>query len=103
MNLATLLKYQQIISIRDFIHNLSQITKQPTSKIYTVVKNGKKVGTYVPEQFEHEVFMEAFPMGERKYKSFFDDFDKLSFSTDDPYLSQKVDEVVYGDKSVSPN
>lgn len=56
MNLATLLKQQEIISIRAFIQQLSKITSHPTSRVYTLVKNGRKVGTYIPRQYEDEFF-----------------------------------------------
>ncbi|MFA5995164.1 MAG: hypothetical protein WCW27_01505 [Patescibacteria group bacterium] len=101
MNLATLSQEQTIISIREFIRNLSKITSKPASKIYTVVKNGKKVGTYIPEESEKEIFTAYLPYmqeaQEKKYNSFFDDYDKICYSGD-PNLSQMVDEVVYGIK-----
>jgi len=33
----------------------------------------------------------------KKYKSVFEVYDKLKFSTDDPKLSEKIDEIVYGE------
>ena len=33
----------------------------------------------------------------KKYKSVFEVYEKLKFKTDDPKLSEKVDEIVYGD------
>lgn len=100
MNLATLLKQQEIISIRDFIQKLSKITNHPTSKVYTLVKNGKKVGTYIPEQYEDEWLWptdqpQAKPY---QYTSFFDDYDKIAFSSDDQQLSQHIDQILYGKK-----
>lgn len=99
MNLATLLKQQEIIPIRDFIHRLSQITNHPTSKIYTLVKNGKKVGTYIPEEFEEELLVPMWDQSKQpRYTSFFDAYDKIAFTSDDPHLSQHIDQILYGKK-----
>lgn len=100
MNLATLLKQQEIISIRAFIQQLSKITSHPTSKIYTLVKNGKKVGTYIPEQYEDEFIVPIDQPREvpQRYTSFFDNYDKIAFSTNDPHLSQQIDQILYGAK-----
>ena len=95
--IGTFLQDQRIISVREFMQNFSKINNQPTSKLYTVVKNGQKTGTYVPEQFETEVFAPVWHAEERKYKSLFANYDKIAASTGDPNLSQKVDEIVYGE------
>lgn len=98
MNLATLLKEQEIISIRDFIQQLSKITSHPTHKIYTLVKNGKKVGTYIPEEYEEYVWPDD-PMGDdapKIYDSLFANYDKIAFKSGDPNLSMKIDDILYG-------
>ena len=32
----------------------------------------------------------------KKYKSFFDLYDKLKFKSDDPHLSERIDDILYG-------
>lgn len=81
------------------MRNLSKITSKPKSKIYTLVKNGKKVGTYVPEKYEEEVYGHRFIAvsdKEPKYTSFFDNYEKIAFSGGDPNLSQNIDKILYG-------
>jgi len=98
MNTLSILKNQKIISIREFSRNMSKITKSPTHKLYTLVKNGKKVGTYIPEKYEHEMLPpEAFEE-EKEYDSLFDNYENMVVKGGDPMLSQKVDEILYGKK-----
>jgi len=96
MNITTFLKQQEIISVREFVHNFSKITSQPKRKMYTVVKNGKKVGTYTPVEYEDEYFTNLTePVEEpKKYSSFFDNYDKMAFNGP-PDLSQRIDEILY--------
>ncbi len=97
MNLVNILQRQEIISIREFIKNLSKITSNPKKKVYTLVKNGKEVGFYIPSKYKDEVFADQFipSQEEKKYKSLLDGIDTVSFKGD-PDLSQKIDEIVYG-------
>lgn len=98
MNITTFLKQQEIISVREFVHNFSKITTYPKRRLYTVVKNGKKVGTYIPERFEDEFYTNLTPPPEeeKKYTSFFDNYDKIAFTSNDPNLSQHIDDILYG-------
>ncbi|MDD5337590.1 MAG: hypothetical protein PHS02_03850 [Candidatus ainarchaeum sp.] len=32
----------------------------------------------------------------KKYKSIFDTYDKIKFKSNDPHLSEKIDEILYG-------
>lgn len=99
MNTLLALQQQKIVSIRDFTRNMSSITSKPKYKIYTVVKNGQKVGTFIPEKFEREVWPEYCGEGEeKKYKSLFDNYDKIAFKGGDPNLSMKIDQILYGKK-----
>lgn len=95
--IGTFLQDQRIISVREFMQSFSKINDQPTSKLYTVVKNGQKTGTYVPKQFEAEVFAPVWYTGQHKYNSLLANYDKIAFSTGDPDLSQKIDDIVYGE------
>jgi non-homologous end joining protein Ku len=99
MNIKTFLQQQEIISVREFVHNFSKITSKPKRKMYTIVKNGKKVGTYTPIEYEDEYFTGLEEMIEeepKKYNSLFDNYDKIAFKTGDPLLSQKIDDILYG-------
>ena len=96
MNTLTALKQQEIISIREFIHQLSKITDFPKQKIYTLVKNGRKVGTYIPAKYEDEVFSIGLKMEKKKYHSLFDNYKQMAFTGGDPNLSQKIDQILYG-------
>ena len=99
MNTLLALRQQKIVSIRDFMRNMSSITSKPKYKIYTLVKNGKKVGTFIPEKFEHDVWPEYCGEGEtKKYQSLFDNYENMVIEGGDPNLSLKIDEILYGKK-----
>jgi len=100
MNTLTALKEQKIISIREFMRNMSKITSKPEHKIYTLVKNGKKVGTYIPEEYENYIWPEQdYGVGEEKeYDSLFDNYKNMVVKGGDPHLSQKIDQILYGKK-----
>lgn len=86
-----------VIQLHKFVHNFSKITTKPKRKMYTVVKNGKKVGTYMPVEYEEEYFTNLEePVEEpKKYASLFDNYDKMVFQGP-PDQSQKMDEILYG-------
>lgn len=99
MNTLLALKKQKIISIRDFMHNMSKITSSPTHVVYTVVKNGKKVGIYIPEKYEDEIWPEyRGEAQEKKYHSLFDNYEQMVIKGGDPHLSQKIEKILYGKK-----
>lgn len=100
MNILQVLHEQKVISVRDFIYQLSSITKNPKSKIYTLTKNGKKVGTFIPEKFEDEVFANDMiePTHDIRYHSLFDSYDEIAFTSGPKDLSTRIDEVLYGKK-----
>lgn len=58
----------------------------------------KKLDIYMPVEYEDEYFigLEEPAAEPKKYNSFFDNFDKLVFTTDDPNLSQHIDDILYG-------
>lgn len=98
MNMFQILQKQEVISIRDFMRRLSEITEKPTSPVYTITKNGKKVGTYIPEKNESEIFNEI-PLleeDEKIYTSVFDRYDEIKFEGGPPDLSMRIDEMLYG-------
>jgi len=77
---------QQIIGIKQLYTNLREITeKAQEGESYIVVRNSKPVFRIEP--------MAAVP---RHKKYTFEDLKKIRFSSDDPDLSKKVDEIVYG-------
>lgn len=100
MNTLQVTKQQRIISIREFIKELSAITSRPKEKMYTLVKNGRKVGTYIPDQYEDEILTERYfspePHEEKLYKSLFDTYNEIAFKGGPKDLSKQIDKVVYG-------
>lgn len=75
--------------------------------VRNVDKNTKKyIQTYAAERdltlgeaLREMVFLVQEHLAERKpkkYKSLFDTYEKIAFSSDDPHLSEKIDEIVYG-------
>lgn len=96
MNMLKLLQKQKIISVRDFIRQFSKMTSEPENKIYTIVKNGKKVGIFIPEKYEDEIFdMPEMYQKEKKYKSLFTNYHKIAFKGP-KNLSQNIDRILYG-------
>jgi hypothetical protein len=103
MNMLQILRKQHVLSIREFIHTLAMITSLPKNKkspVYTITKNGKHVGTFIPAEYQEEVLDTRYISDnrEKKYHSLFDRFDELAFSGDDPNLSMNIDHYVYGTK-----
>lgn len=99
MNTLDILQQQEIISIREFIKNLSQITSNPKKKIYTVVKNGKIAGFYIPQEFKDELLADMyFPeeQEEKKYDSILARHKEIAFSGGDPNLAMNIDKILYG-------
>lgn len=98
MNTLQVTNQQYIISIREFIKNLSRITDRPKEKIYTLVKNGKKVGTFIPVEYEDEVFAQKYIEVKRKgtVKSIFDHYKEISFTGGPKDLSLNMDKYLYG-------
>lgn len=92
-----MLQQQQIVSVRDFLRGFAKITSKPQKKVYTVVKNGEEVGYFIPKKHANEVLKNTgvFSSDEKKYNGL-DVFDDFRFSSGDPNLSMKVDEIVYG-------
>ncbi len=100
MNTLQILTQQRIISIREFIKNLSNITDHPKDKVYTVVKNGERVGVFIPRKYEEEMFAERYfspePNEEKLYESLFDTYKDVAFTGGPKNISQHVDRYVYG-------
>lgn len=94
MSIPAILQFQHIISIRDFVRSIAKITDQPDSKMYTIVKNGKEVGMYVPKQYKEEM-LEGWQYQPKKYHSLFANYDKIAGYTGDPTLSQTMDKLLY--------
>ena len=75
---------EKTISIREVHRNLSDITRDVLfGRPFIVTKNGQPV-------FRIE------PIEQAKPKNLREDFKHIQFSSGDPDLSQKVDEIVYG-------
>lgn len=74
-----------IIGIKQLYRELPKITKQvKKGKRFIVVNRSKPVFEIIPHEEE------------KKKKYTFKDLAKLKFKSGDPYLSEKVDEIVYG-------
>ena len=98
MNSWQALKDQKIVSIREFSKNMSKITSSPTHKLYTIVKNGKEVGTFIPTKYEDEFLPPEAKEKPKKYNSLFDNYENMVIEGGDPDLSKKIDQILYGKK-----
>ncbi len=98
MNLIQIIaNNQEVISIRDFGRNLAHITDKPKSKVYTIVKNGKTVGRYVPEKYATDVFVDYDMIAEQRQKyTGIEELEKHAIASGEKHLSQRVDEILYG-------
>ncbi len=77
----------QIIGIKQLYTGLKDITEQVRfGQSFLVVKNSKPVFRIEP--------VEKTVQPRKKYT--LKDLEKITFSSDDPDLSKKVDEIVYG-------
>ena len=99
MNTLEVLQQQEIISIREFIKNLSKITSKPKKKVYTLVKNGKIAGFYIPHEFKDEILADMYfaeEQEEKKYDSILARHEDIAFSGGDPNLAMNIDKILYG-------
>lgn len=99
MNLIqTITKNQRVISIRDFSRNLAAITDKPENKVYTIVKNGEEVGMYIPKKYAQEVIVDYDVIAEQKQKKYtgLEELTKYAIHSGEKNLSQRVDEILYG-------
>ncbi len=75
------------ITIRELHRNLPKITREVAKgKHFTVLRHGKPAFNVSP----------AVNTGGTRRLQTLEDFLKISFRSGDKYLSQKVDEIVYG-------
>ena len=73
------------ITIREFLRNHKKYTDK--KKTIIITKNGKPKGVYIPyDKWEKK---------KKKHKFNIKDLEEITFSTGDPGLSQKIDEICY--------
>jgi hypothetical protein len=77
------------ISVRDFLRSFATLAKSKSSKQYIVMKRNKPIGIFTPWETQKK-------KSKAKPGSFWDELEKLQFSSGETDLSQRIDEICYG-------
>lgn len=82
---------EQRITVREFLRNYKKMINKDTTLI--ILNNGKEQGVYIPYKKWKE---DKETSEDISGKTLLEAIKPFMFETNDPNLSQKVDEIVYG-------